>query len=156
MARKQTEDTPRSVTPWGPLGELEGWSPFGDLFGSRLRRLTDEWPAARAGGPALALDVHESDEAYTVTVEIPGVKKEDLSVEVEDGVLSIRGEKRSEREEKSEKRRYVERSYGSFSRSLSLPRNVSPDKVDARYHDGVLTITLPKAEESKPQPVAVK
>ena len=102
------------------------------------------------------MDVHENDTRYTVTVELPGTRKEDVQVELSEGMLTIRGEKKSEREETKERRRYVERSYGSFSRSFTLPGDANAERLDASFKDGILTITIPKTEESKPKRVAIK
>jgi HSP20 family protein len=103
-----------------------------------------------------ALDISDDDEQYSITVELPGGKKDDVHVEVHDDTLTIRGEKKSEREEKKEQRRYVERSYGTFSRSFSLPSDADAEHIDASFKDGVLTIRLPKTEAKKPRAIAVK
>jgi HSP20 family protein len=151
-----TEKKTQSLEPveWG----LRSWSPFRE-FGSGLGRLFDEIFAER-GLPvarwAPALDVAESEAAYVITVELPGAKREDVSLEIHDNVLSIRGEKRSEREEKNEKRHYVERTYGSFSRSFTLPANADAERIKASFKDGVLTIELPKTEAAKPRVIDIK
>jgi HSP20 family protein len=102
------------------------------------------------------MDVAGGEKAYTVTVELPGCRMEDVHVDLQEGVLTIRGEKRSEREEKEEQRRYVERTYGSFSRSFRLPPDADPDHLEASLKDGVLAITIPRTEEAKPRPIAIK
>ena len=112
---------------------LEAWSPFRD-FGSGLGRIFDELFADRGLAPARwapALDVAENGGAYVVTLELPGAKREDIGIEMQENVLTIRGEKKSEREEKSEKRHYVERSYGSFARSFTLPANADAERIRA-------------------------
>jgi len=81
---------------------------------------------------------------------------DDVTVEMKDSVLTIRGEKRAEREEKKEQSRWVERSYGSFSRSFTLPANAASDRVKAEFKDGVLTIQVPKAEDAKPKVISIK
>ena len=111
---------------------------------------------ARRGQLLPAIDVSEDDGNYVVTAELPGVKREDVNVELEEDVLTIRGEKRSEREEKKEKRRFVERSYGTFSRSFTLPANADPERVSAAFKDGVLTVTIGKRPEAKPRVVDIK
>lgn len=151
----------REVALWDPFRELEelaGWRPFGD-FGPFRRwgfpRLMEEMWGERAGrGVAPALDITESDDEYVVTVELPGVKKEDVTVEVKEGVLTILGEKK--REVTKEKGRWMERSYGSFQRCFTLPPDASGDKIDASFRDGVLTLHIAKAEEKKPRTVAIK
>ena len=110
------------------------------------------------GEPAFqpSLDVSESESAWLVRTDLPGVELADVEVSVTGNVLTIRGEKKSEREEKKEQRRYVERTYGSFSRSLRLPADADAEHVDASFKDGVLTIRLPKVEAAKPRAIAVK
>lgn len=156
MAEKEKRPASRTPAPWDPFAELdvfEGWSPFREmgLLGPRLRRLFEERPAAFAP----AMDLSEDDGRYVVTAEIPGVAKDDVHVEVDEGVLSVSGEKRSEREEKKEKRRWVERSYGSFHRSFRLPADADADRIAARFEKGVLTIEIPKTEQRKPRVVSV-
>jgi HSP20 family protein len=162
MGDKKTtkeEEKRGALAPWRPFGDLDPW--FGEWpFSSRFPRLMDElfreWPAARARAFLPAMDVSDDDAQYTITVELPGSRREDVHVELQEGILTIRGEKKSEREEKKEKRRYVERSYGSFSRAFRLPPDADADRLDASFKDGVLTITLPKTEEAKPQRIAIK
>jgi HSP20 family protein len=103
-----------------------------------------------------ALDAREDKDKYTVAVEIPGLKKEDINVSVHDGVLTVSGERKSEKEVKEGTVHRSERYYGKFSRSVSLPAEVRADKVSATYKDGVLTVEIPKAEEAKPKTVEVK
>jgi HSP20 family protein len=146
----------RSLETWRPFGELEGW-PFSVGFPWRPSALFADWPWQDRPRPfAPAIDVSENDGQYTITVELPGGTRDDVQVELHDGVLSIRGEKKNEREEKKEHRRYVERTYGSFSRSFQLPANVDATRLEASFKDGVLTITVPKTEEAKPKTIAVK
>lgn len=154
-----TEKETRVPVRWDPFEELDqlmAWGPSGR--GSRLAR----WLGSRGslapfqGGLAPAMDISENDECYVVTVEVPGSKKEDVTVEIQDNVLTIRGEKRNEREGKKEQCRWVERSYGSFSRSFTLPSNAAGDRVRARFEEGVLTVEVPKAEEAKPKVISIK
>jgi HSP20 family protein len=137
---------------------LEAWSPFRE-FGSGLGRVFDELLAERSL-PSMrwtpALDVAESDAAYVVTVELPGAKRDDVTLEMNEDVLTIRGEKKSEREEKDEQRHYVERTYGSFSRSFRLPAHVDPEGIKASFRDGVLTVEIPKTEAQKPRMIDIK
>lgn len=102
------------------------------------------------------VDIKETDDSYVVTLEIPGVNKKDISVEVQDNVLSIRGERNFEEEKKGETFHRVERSYGSFVRSFSLPSQVNADKVEAVFKDGLLTLTVAKVEEAKPKNIEIK
>jgi len=107
-------------------------------------------------GFAPAVDVAENNDEYVVSAELPGAKPEDVTVELHEGVLTLRGEKRHERDEHTEHARYVERSYGSFSRSFALPQNANGEKVQAGFKDGVLTLRIPKREEAKPRTIAIQ
>lgn len=135
-------------------GELD---PFRDILGSPFRGRTLPSPSGdgreRAWSPAV--DVAESPAGYVVTVEVPGARKEDITVECHDNVLTIKGEKRDEREEKDEHRHYVERSYGSFTRSFRMPPDTSED-IKAAFRDGVLTVEIQKHEERKPRSVSIE
>ena len=153
----------KQITRWDPFRELalEHRFPFHDLgaLPTRLARMMDEVFGERPRLPTItspAIDVTETDNLYVVTAEVPGVKKEDLSVEFKDGVLGIRGEKKSEREETKEKARLLERAYGAFSRSLTLPSDANVDDVDASFKDGVLRIEIQKKPEAKGKVVAIK
>jgi HSP20 family protein len=139
---------------------VEVWDPF------RALDLLHEWPLSRMFGGSRegslverwspSLDLAEDDNHFVVTVELAGAKKEDVHVEVEDGVLTIRGEKKSEREEKNEKRRYTERSFGAFSRSFTLPSNADAEDVKANFENGVLKIEIGKREKGKARTVKVR
>ena len=159
MAEKEA----KSIARWDPIAELDlfrGWSPFREYgaLPSRLARFFGEGgqQVPFTGRFAPSVDIAEDDDRYVITVELPGSKKEDVTVEMNDRVLTIRGEKRNEREEKKEQSRWVERSYGSFSRSFTLPSNAVADRVKAEFKDGVLTIEVPKAEEAKPKAITIR
>jgi HSP20 family protein len=118
---------------------------------------------ALGGAPSLsgwspAVDVKEDAEGFVVTAELPGLSSDEVEVSVENGMLSISGEKRDLREEGSEESNYhlVERRFGRFQRNFSLPRTVDPAKVEANYDNGVLTVSLPKAAAAKPRKIAIK
>jgi HSP20 family protein len=102
------------------------------------------------------VDISETDGEYLIKAELPEVKKEDVKVTLEDGVLTLTGERRQEKEEKHTKYHRVERSYGSFVRSFSLPELVDETNVKAEYKDGVLSLHLPKSEKAKPRAIEVK
>ena len=132
----------------------------------RLATLRDEmdrlfdfaWPTRDSGlfsDWSPALDVHDEKDNFLVHVELPGMKKEDIEVSLHDGVLSVSGERKSEREQKEGETFRSERYFGKFQRSVSLPAAVDSNKVKASYKDGVLTIDLPKAEEAKLKQIAV-
>jgi len=105
---------------------------------------------------APAVDIAEQENEYVVKVELPGVAKEDVKISVESNTLTIKGEKKQEKEEKNKNFHRVERSYGSFQRSFTLPATVKNDKIDALFNNGILTITMPKSEEAKPKQIEVK
>ena len=129
------------------------WDPFREM--KNLSRVLFDEPALR--GPWLpAVDVFETEDNLTIRTEIPGVQSEDIKVEVEDGILTIEGERN--RVEKLEKKdaHMLERVYGRFTRRFSLPTTVSTSKVAATYKDGILELILPKSEEAKPRKVEIK
>lgn len=120
------------------------------------------WPAVRndkateVSAWAPRVDVREKDEAYVLDVEIPGAERDAISIEVKEGVLTLKGEKRRESTDEKEGVYRSERVYGEFTRRFSLPDDVNGDGIDAVYTDGVLTITLPKTPESAPKRIEVK
>ena len=160
MAEKKEKE--RSVQRIDPFAELEQWRPFdwrpfwGPLFGREGRSLLEDVWGRGARGPVPSVDITEDDGNYVVTAELPGVKREDVNVELEEDVLTIRGEKRSEREEKGERSRRVERSYGSFVRCFALPADADAERIEASFRDGVLQLVIPRTGERKAQPVAIK
>jgi HSP20 family protein len=102
-----------------------------------------------------SVDIKEDEHAYSVIAELPGLKNSDIDVQVENNVLFISGERRMEEKKEGENWHFVERSYGSFSRSFRLPKNVDGEHVKASYSDGVLTISIPKAEEARARRIEV-
>jgi len=102
-----------------------------------------------------AVDVREDDQAYTIHVEVPGISQENLDISMQENALLIRGRKEQKSESEQGQYRRVERSYGTFSRALSLPRNVDGSKVSAHLNDGVLEVRLPKSEASKPRQINI-
>ena len=139
------------------------WSPFRDIIGlqDEMNRAFDSFvkgndtPALTEGTWAPSVDIYESKDAITIDAELPGLNQKDISVTVVDNVLTIKGEKKQEKEVKEENYHRVERSYGLFSRSFTLPVGVKADNIKASYKDGVLKITLPKAEEAKPKQIDI-
>jgi HSP20 family protein len=124
-----------------------------DLFGAFF----GNWPTTtleRAVWPAI--DVADNENEITVKAEVPGCKAEDIDISVHGNILTISGEKKQEEEKKEKGCYHLERSYGSFSRQISLPSDVETDKIDAACKNGVLTVTLPKAEKAKAIKVKVK
>ena len=156
MAEQSTE---KAAKRWNPFRDeltlpelLRDWEfPF-----ARLPRRQDETARARAGALSPAVDLSEDDRSYKVSVELPGVRREDVTVELHEDVLTIRGEKKSEREEKKDRSHWVERSYGAFSRSFTLPPTAKAEELRATFQDGVLTVEIPKKEVAKPRQIAIK
>ena len=139
------------------------WSPARELL--RAQRELDNIIDAFFGGTAAdtgswtwspPLEVAEDEDKITVRLELPGVKKDDVEVSLSDNTLTIRGEKKREEETKDENIVRIERVYGSFQRSISLPAAVDADKVEAKLNDGVLEVVLPKHEEVKPRKIKVQ
>jgi HSP20 family protein len=145
----------KELTPWRPFGELSSlrremdrlWENF---FGERPvgRMWEREW--------APSLDMSETKDNYVVKAEVPGIDAKHIDISLTGDVLSIRGEKKQEKEEKEEDYHLVERSYGSFSRSVRIPAEVESNKIKASYKNGILTITLPKSEKVKAKEVKIK
>ena len=119
------------------------------LFDEAFRGFGFGMPAGFEGAAAPALDVRETDKAVEVAVELPGIEEKDVDVSFSDGVLTIRGEKRAEREEKEGEWHHVERSRGSFVRSVQLPPGLDDAKATADFRNGVLTVTLPTSPEAE-------
>lgn len=114
------------------------------------------WQAGERGWFPL-VDVVEQDHAFVATADLPGLKKEDIDISLEDGVLTISGERKFEHETKDDGKNFkrLERAYGRFSRSFTLPQGVDPQKVEAVFADGVLRLTLPKNEVVKPRKISI-
>lgn len=132
----------------------------------RLNSVLDEafstWPFQSEENGALtsawipACDVFEDKNAVKIVAEVPGVRPEDVKLSIENNLLTIRGEKKQQAEENSERVHRYERSYGTFERTFSLPTTVDPERIDASYTHGILTVTIPKAERARPREIPVK
>ena len=138
------------------------WDPFRDVMSlqERMNRLFSDTLARGSseestGTWAPPVDIYEDGEKLVLKAELPGVRKEDLEVKVENNVLTLQGERRQEKDVKSEHFHRVERTYGTFVRSFTLPAGMVTDQIRAEFRDGVLTLTLPKAEEAKPKLIKV-
>ena len=114
------------------------------------------WGTVKRSFTTPQVDITESADEYRVHAELPGVSKDDVTVELEHGTLTIRGEKKSQRDEKNEKGRRLECSYGAFSRSFALPADADPDRISAKFKDGVLDVAIKRTAASKPKQVAIK
>src|SRR5437667_53018 len=135
------------LTRWDPLKEMEELQ-------NRLSGLFGRAPVRRKNGEQESIT--EDDKEYLIKAELPEVKKDDVKVAVENGVLTISGERKSEKEEKNRKYHRIERAYGSFERSFIVPDDADADKVNAEFKDGVLKVHLPKSEKAKPKQIEVK
>lgn len=144
-----------SLVRWDPFRELEDVS---NRFNRFLRRGELEAPkdTMMAFDWAPTVDIAETEAEFQIKAELPDVKKDDVKVSVDKGILRLEGERRQEKEEKGKKYHRVERSYGSFLRTFVLPDNVDESKVRAEFKDGVLHVALPKTERAKPRAVEVK
>jgi HSP20 family protein len=144
------------------------WEPFRDLVGyqDRMNRLfedsfrgvargpaEDDW--ALGGSWAPAVDIYEHEGHLVLKAELPGIEAKDVDIRLENNVLTLRGERQLDREVKRESYHRVERSYGTFSRSFTLPSVVDQEKIKAEYKDGVLRVTLPKKDEAKPKQISI-
>ena len=146
------------ISRWDPSKELDQLqSKLSTLFGrSALRMNGDQDEAMTVAEWAPLVDIAEDDNEYLITVEIPEVQKEKVKVTVNQGVLSIQGERILERSENSKKFHRVERAYGRFSRNFTLPDYVDGNRIAADFKDGVLRVHVPKSEQAKPKSIQVK
>ncbi|MDB6132792.1 MAG: heat shock protein Hsp20 [Verrucomicrobiales bacterium] len=154
-AKKQ--NTMNALTRWNPVRELEefqnriltAFRPVAGRYQDGNDSLTSvEW--------APSVSISEDEKEYRITAEVPGVKPEDVKVTMENGTLSITGERRLEREDKNVRHHLTERVYGRFMRSFSLPGDSDPSQVDAQFRDGLLSIRIAKSEMARPKQIEIK
>jgi HSP20 family protein len=142
---------------WDPFKELQDMSHrLNRFFGAPAPRTDAGREPLTVADWAPSVDISESGGEYVIKAEIPEVKKEDVKVTLEDGLLTIQGERKQEKEEKGKRFHRIERSYGSFLRSFEVPANVDADKIKADFKEGMLTLTLPKSEKAKPKALEVR
>ena len=143
---------------FAPWSTADRWSNLRDELNSLFDSPFSS-SLARTGqlfsGWSPALDLYQSNDNVTAVVELPGMRKEDIEISLHDGALTISGERKRESESNGEKAERTERYVGTFRRSITLPTRVDANKVTATYQDGILTVTLPKAEEVKPKQIQV-
>lgn len=160
-----------ALTKWNPT-EFEGWgplarfSPFQEMERMQrdLERMFNGWRSLVPHGEEAmtitewspAVDIIEDEKEFIVKAELPEVKKDDVKVTVEHDTLSIRGERKAEKEQKGKKYHRIERSYGSFERSFTLPEGTEPAKIRSEYKEGLLTVHLPKNPEAKSKSKAIE
>jgi HSP20 family protein len=145
-----------AVVRWEPLRELSSLQ--NEM--NRLFNTVFDAPAPPGNGGAMrrwvpAMDLVETDESFILRGDLPGMTQEDVEIELEDNVLTVSGERKAEHEAKQEGYHRVERAFGSFSRSLTLPKGIDADAVTANFENGVLEIRIPKPEERKPRRIAI-
>ncbi len=146
-----------SMTRWNPaargwLGERDPFATFMDtFFNGELGR--GEELSNRSWRPAV--DIRETEDAYQVHAELPGLTKDDIQITIENNVLKLSGERRFEKDTKEEEYHRIERAYGSFTRAFSLPSRVDSERVEASFQDGILTVTVPKAAEARPRKIEI-
>lgn len=144
---------------------IKRWDPMKDLLQmqERMTRLFDEFfprfgrtEVEPFGGWIPPVDIYETPEKVVIEAEVPGVEKDNIKIEYSNGVLTIKGERKLEKEVKEEDYHRLERAYGSFQRSFSIPSTIDPDKINATYKNGVLKIELPKQEKAKPKEIKIE
>lgn len=165
MAEAATKLPVKTETPTAPATRLPEWRPF-DSLRNQVNRLFRDFETGFLQSPfsrdvenlwrrdfgflvTPAVDIVEKDNAFEITAELPGLDAKNIELSLSDDVLTVKGEKREEKEEKTKDRYVSERSYGSFRRSIQLPSSIDAGKIDANYKSGVLTVTLPKTAEAQ-------
>jgi HSP20 family protein len=151
-----------ALTRWDPFR----WDPFKELeeIGERFNRMFGRLPARRDTGRETmtvadwipSVDITEDDNEYLIKAEVPEVEKKDVKVTVQDGVLTIQGERKQEKEEKGRRFHRVERSYGTFVRSFTLPEDATDSEIKAEFKNGMLSVHVPKSEKARPKAIEVK
>jgi HSP20 family protein len=140
------------------------WDPFRDMvtLRERMNKLFEDMAASRGEEKDLttsswapAVDIYETENEVVLTAEIPGIEEKDVEIKVEDNTLTLRGERKFEKETKEENYHRIERAYGSFFRSFTLPNYVDQDKIEAEHENGILKIRMPKRAELKPRKVKI-
>ena len=140
--------------PWREFGSLQ--NRINRIFDDTLRDLSPfDGEEIERGTWAPAVDIYESNDSYSVKVDLPGISKDDIQVDLHDSTLTIKGEKKFEDEVSRDNYLRMERAYGTFVRSFTLPKSVDADKIQAKYKEGVLELTIPKKEEAKPRQIKV-
>ena len=144
-----------AIVRWEPFQELLATQKdYNRLFNEAFPRLFGEGePSTRTWAPPV--DIYETDNALVLKADLPGVDPKDVEIRVENGILYLKGERKFEKEVKEENYHRVERSYGAFTRSFSLPSSIDAEHVAAEYKDGQLILTMPKREEAKPKTVKI-
>jgi HSP20 family protein len=142
-----------TVTRWNPAAAYLTREPFSRLFDTFFNDLQGEEVANRGWMPPV--DIQETPEAYKLAAELPGLTKDDINITLENNVLRLTGERQFEKDAKKDNYHRIERTYGTFTRAFALPQQVEPEGVQAAFENGILTITVPKAEQAKPRKISI-
>jgi HSP20 family protein len=156
MTQKEIEIM-KTLTTWNPFRELdEVQNRLTTWFGGFPTRLFENGKGLRVADWSPQVDVIEDDKQYVIKADLPEMKKDEVKVTTENGVLCISGERKTEKEEKNKKYHRIERSFGSFERAFTVPEDADANKIAAEFKDGVLKVHLPKTPAAKPKPIEVK
>jgi HSP20 family protein len=146
-----------TVTRWNPFKEMDDLQKrLNSMFGLSARRAGDGKETMTVAEWSPIVDITEDEKGYVIKAELPEVRKEDVKVTVENGVLTLSGERKFEKDEKNKKYHRIERAYGSFTRSFAVPDDADDAKVAAEFKDGVLSVHLGKNEKARPKSIEVK
>ena len=159
---RETGSEQRGMVPWKPFAEMARWERdmerrFGNLLSGRFQSLFDErsWPGSNLELTEPAIDMYEENDQIVVKAEMPGLSKDDIQISVTDNILTIKGEKKKEEEDRGKDYYRSERAYGAFIRTLPLPAEINADKVQAIFKNGLLEIRLPKSETAKKKEIKI-
>lgn len=145
------------ITRWEPFRNLVSTQErFNQLFNEAFGRAFGDQQELTPRAWVPAVDIYETDENLVLQAELPGINPDDVDIRIEDNTLYLKGERKFEKEVKEENLHRVERSYGTFTRSFTLPGTIDADKVKAEYKNGILTLTIPKREEAKPKTIKIQ
>jgi HSP20 family protein len=150
-------DDMRTITRWNPYTEMISLrNALDEMLQNSFSRLFGETNQLRSSDLSVPVDMYEKNGDFVIRTDLPGVKADDIDISIRDDALTIKGEFEKEKDEERENVHCQEIQYGKFQRMVKLPGNVDPDQVDAFFEDGVLRLTLPTIEESKPKHISVK
>jgi HSP20 family protein len=145
-----------ALVRWTPMGNLQSFQhEMNRMFNQFFQGSNGEEVGSKLSTWTPSVDIHETDDVLVIKAELPGVSKDDVSIDVHQNTLTLRGQRKHEAEVKDEQYHRVERSYGSFQRSFTLPSTIDYEKVQATFKDGVLELHLPRLESAKPRQIAI-
>ncbi|HEX5412764.1 MAG TPA: Hsp20/alpha crystallin family protein [Terriglobia bacterium] len=146
-----------SIIRWEPFRDLVSTQDrFNQLFNETFSQALGEQQEVSPRGWVPPVDIYETGDSVVLKAELPGINPDDVEIRVEGGTLYLKGERKFEKKVEEQNLRRVERSYGSFTRTFSIPKTVDSEKVNAEYNNGILTLTMSKREEAKPRSVKIK